>query len=234
MYKVPNDWKLGNFMELSEDEKLKWLYNESTEAMEKAEEGSLPEVSSSDNGKLLGVSGGEWDVVDAPSSLPDVTYYDNGKVLGVQSGVWVAMEDPSSLPTVTSSDNGDILTVVNGSWAKATPTGGAKSFVVNYLIDWDDQTQSSVITCNKTIEEIETAASEGKAIDARLFYYTQDNWLVPIKIAYGLPYYYVFDYLSIDPSNDGLSYVQIWYNSNQNKWEFLENYFTLTPYVPQT
>lgn len=31
MYNVPNDWKLGNYMELSPDEKLKWLYNATQE-----------------------------------------------------------------------------------------------------------------------------------------------------------------------------------------------------------
>lgn len=34
MYKVPNDWKLGNYMELSPDEKLKWLYNATQELEE--------------------------------------------------------------------------------------------------------------------------------------------------------------------------------------------------------
>lgn len=34
MYNVPNDWKLGNYMELSPDEKLKWLYNATQELEE--------------------------------------------------------------------------------------------------------------------------------------------------------------------------------------------------------
>lgn len=52
---TPKDWKLGDLLELSLDEKLKWLYN----AIDGLGE-TLPEVSSADNGKVLAVSGGEW------------------------------------------------------------------------------------------------------------------------------------------------------------------------------
>lgn len=55
MYNVPNDWKLGDLLELSLDEKLKWLYDAIAGLGE-----TLPEVSSSDNGKVLAVSGGKW------------------------------------------------------------------------------------------------------------------------------------------------------------------------------
>ena len=48
----------------------------------------LPDVSASDNGKILGVANGEWAVIDAPTELPTVTSDDNGKVLGVVDGQW--------------------------------------------------------------------------------------------------------------------------------------------------
>lgn len=52
---------------------------------------ALPTVSASDNGKIMGVSSGEWAAVAAPTELPAVTSSDAGKVLMVNnSGVWVA------------------------------------------------------------------------------------------------------------------------------------------------
>lgn len=57
---------------------------------------ALPEVTAADNGKLLGVSGGTWDKVAAPSGLPDVTAADNGKMLGVVNGAWGKVDAPSA------------------------------------------------------------------------------------------------------------------------------------------
>lgn len=52
----------------------------------------LPDVSASDNGKILGVTNGEWAVIDAPVELPSVSSTDNGKVLGVVEGEWTAVD----------------------------------------------------------------------------------------------------------------------------------------------
>lgn len=83
----------------------------------------LPEVSASDNGKVLGVVNGAWKSVtpEIPEELPGVTTSDNGKVLAVVSGKWakVTPEHPKELPTVSSSNNGEVLTVVNGKWQSA-------------------------------------------------------------------------------------------------------------------
>lgn len=51
---------------------------------------TLPEVTSANEGQVLGVKGGQWTNVDAPSSLPTVTEEDNEKVLVVVDGVWTA------------------------------------------------------------------------------------------------------------------------------------------------
>lgn len=57
MYKVPEEWKLSDFLELSNDEKLKWLYN----GVKNGGGGSdLPEVTSDDNGDVLTVVEGAW------------------------------------------------------------------------------------------------------------------------------------------------------------------------------
>lgn len=52
----------------------------------------LPDVTVSDNGKILGVVDGEWAVIDAPIELPSVSSTDNGKVLGVVEGEWAAVD----------------------------------------------------------------------------------------------------------------------------------------------
>ena len=233
---VPEKWRIGRFQK-SLKEKLNWLYDEVEdveEAVSDLEENALPEVSGSDNGKLLGVSSGEWAVVDAPEELPSVTTSDNGKVLMVLGGTWCAWENPSALPPVTGDDNGDILTVVNGRWDKVTPNASVGTLTVYFTVDWDDQTQSATITCNKTIEEVETAMSDGYTIDARLVYYNSMGWYTPVKVFYGMPFTYAFDFVVIDPTYNGLSYVQVWFDgvSYPMKWTVTDSPFTLTPYTP--
>ena len=58
------------------------------------------------------------------SVLPQVTSSDNGKVLSVIGGVWAAGAVPTELPSVTASDNGKVLTVVDGAWDAVTPEVG--------------------------------------------------------------------------------------------------------------
>lgn len=90
------------------------------EKLDNAIAAALPEVSASDNGKLMGVSGGQWGKVDPPTELPAVSAADNGKVLGVSGGQWGKMNAPTELPAVTAADAGKVLTVnAQGEWVAA-------------------------------------------------------------------------------------------------------------------
>lgn len=51
--------------------------------------------------------------------LPNVSSSDNGKVLTVQSGSWKKVKPTPELPAVSSDDNNKVLTVVSGEWAAA-------------------------------------------------------------------------------------------------------------------
>lgn len=77
----------------------------------------VPEVTSSDNGKILKVVDGEWATANESEELPSVSSSDNGKILKVASGAWAAADETTELPAVTSSDNDKILKVVSGAWA---------------------------------------------------------------------------------------------------------------------
>lgn len=72
--------------------------NELAEEMKKitgAAVTELPEVTASDNGKALLVSGGAWGKGSLPTELPAVTSADAGKVLTVsEDGEWVAAALP--------------------------------------------------------------------------------------------------------------------------------------------
>ena len=81
---------------------------------------TLPEVSAADNGKLMGVTGGEWAAVAAPVELPAVAAADKGKLLGVTGGEWAAVAAPVELPAVTKADAGKVLMVSeDGEWVAA-------------------------------------------------------------------------------------------------------------------
>lgn len=55
--------------------------------------GSLPKVTSINNGKILKVTNGKWAIGVAPIGLPSVSAKDNGKVLKVVDGAWAVVDE---------------------------------------------------------------------------------------------------------------------------------------------
>lgn len=63
----------------------------------------------------------------------------------------------SDLPTVTSDDNGKVLKVIEGAWDKGTESGGASDLLVNFAVDTDEGT----VTTITSIADIVTAINGG-------------------------------------------------------------------------
>ena len=56
---------------------------------------TLPKTTSTDNGKVLKVSGGKW-TKGTISELPAVSADDNGKILKVVDGAWAVVSEVSA------------------------------------------------------------------------------------------------------------------------------------------
>lgn len=83
-----------NFVTLWEDPAIAWSGSAGATRIIDIKTGSesstiLPIVTTSDNGKILGVVNGKWDTAPAPATLPTVSQSDNGSFLEVnQGGLW--------------------------------------------------------------------------------------------------------------------------------------------------
>jgi hypothetical protein len=135
----------------------------------------LPPVTTSDNGKLLTVTNGEWNKADAPTELPPITTSDNGKLLTVTGGEW----DKKSLAlktqafSVRTDENGEALisednfpddcvcmiTILHtfhyggptesthyAIFKKYTSTSGVRAFVIKVFNTADNLIQSNLLT----------------------------------------------------------------------------------------
>lgn len=73
------------------------------------------------------------EIPSADKLLPDVTATDNGKVLGVENGEWSVVQGGSGggLPEVTTEDNGKTLKVVGGEWEVVQGSDGVSYFSGN-------------------------------------------------------------------------------------------------------
>lgn len=84
---------------------------------------SLPEVTTDDNGKFLGVKEGSWDKVDSP--IPSLTSSDNGKFLGIQNSKIIKAK-----PVPDGTNNGQILKWSGSRWSTGFPFSSAGSVII--------------------------------------------------------------------------------------------------------
>ena len=108
----------------------------------------LPEITEADDGKILGVVGDTWAIVNAPeggngndatvTGLPDVSKEDDGRVLGVINGEWTIVDTIITNETVFAETK---LEFTNNSSLGGYAHMGDNLFVLNegdkYLVSWD-------------------------------------------------------------------------------------------------
>lgn len=148
---------LVNLPTISEQVQADWNQTDSTQPdyIKNKPEDELPVVTTSDNGKILGIVNGAWNKISLPepeNGLPDVTTSDNGKFLGVSNGVWTTVDAPEcsgsasggSLPEVTIDDNGKVLGVVDGTWQKMdVEVSGGGSGGSSVQSDWNQSDETA-------------------------------------------------------------------------------------------
>lgn len=100
------------------------------------------------------------EISDNYTAIPAPEVSDEGKILGVSEGEWAAIEN-NALPAVTGSDNGKLLGVSEGEWAvvEAPSDGGSGGAVVITNMAVDSETDA--ITLDMTAGDLWEAAQDG-------------------------------------------------------------------------
>ena len=116
--------------------------------------GSLPEVDSSDVGKVLRVnSDAEWDVLDPPEGVPDYSSAQDGQVLsiltaeGAKGMFWAS---PSTLPNYSNADTGNVLKVINRGGTRETAWDSPAYTILVYK-NGNNYTVHSAVTAENVV-----------------------------------------------------------------------------------
>lgn len=99
--------------------KLTYRWNAAANAFEKVTYSQLPEPTTADNGKVVGVESGEYSLIG--KQLPEPTASDNGKIVSVENGAYALTDAPEELPPATEADNGKFLGVESGTYGLVSP-----------------------------------------------------------------------------------------------------------------
>lgn len=99
--------------------KLTYRWNAASDAFEKVTYSQLPEPTTADNGKVVGVESGEYSLIG--KQLPEPTASDNGKIVSVEDGAYALTDAPEELPPATEADNGKFLGVEGGAYGLVSP-----------------------------------------------------------------------------------------------------------------
>ena len=99
--------------------KLTYRWNAAANAFEKVTYSQLPEPTTADNGKVVGVESGEYSLIG--KQLPEPTASDNGKIVSVENGAYALTDAPEELPPATEADNGKFLGVKSGTYGLVSP-----------------------------------------------------------------------------------------------------------------
>lgn len=92
------------------------------------------------------------------SSLPEVTTDDNGKFLGVTNGVWNKVNNP--LPTLTNTEKGKILQANRyGQWAKTSVVETADNEVLQFKNGAFTKTIYGKSTINSPVATVSISAN---------------------------------------------------------------------------
>ena len=173
-------------------------------------EGALPNVSSVDNGKILKVTNGRWDVGSEARELPNMMPEDSGKFLMTDNGEPSWAEIPSQLPATSAADEGDVL-VVDGSgrWIKKPVTyegavvhegSGAPTYTVVCKKGdfYRDTTNNKLYFCWRYISPDPSTATEltGVTLTLRSTAYYPEEGLENYSVSYN--YFGLIDGRKID------------------------------------
>ena len=117
--------------------------------------------------------------------------------------------------------------------------GGSDIFVVNMTFTFDES-NNTVITSDKTVDEIRAAASAGKTIMGKCIvfetepYYTtftteistDPNW---VQVVFWYTYVYIDNPGGVASTSDEINTIKIYWDSVSSKWFALTYRYQLTP-----
>lgn len=113
----------------------------------------------------LDIGGGGGEIADGAVTTSKIA--DANVTEAKLESTLAAKVNATELPAVTTDDNGSVLLVAEGEWGKGSvPAPASNDFVVTYTDTYDEQTETTVHSADKTFAEITAAIEAGKNVKA--------------------------------------------------------------------